>query len=85
MDEPVRSEKLQEKLSLADLAPGDRGRISAVDNLGSDRRRLLDLGFLPGAEVEAVMASPAGDLTAYLIRGATIALRREQARQINLE
>jgi DtxR family transcriptional regulator, Mn-dependent transcriptional regulator len=51
---------------------------------GADRRRLLDLGFVPGAEVTAEMSSPAGDPVAYRIRGTLIALRREQASLIRV-
>jgi DtxR family Mn-dependent transcriptional regulator len=44
-----------------------------------DRRRLLDLGVVPGTLVRAELASLSGDPVAYRIRGAMIALRREQA------
>ncbi len=71
--------------TLAEFGLGDRGRIAALSCEGLARRRLLDLGFLPGTDVEAVMMSPAGGLTAYRIRGATIALRANHARQIAIE
>jgi Fe2+ transport system protein FeoA len=46
---------------------------------------MLDLGIVPGTEVEAEMRSPGGDPTAYRIRGAMIALRRAQAEMIHVE
>jgi Fe2+ transport system protein FeoA len=49
---------------------------------------LLDLGFVPGTEVSVELKSPNGDPTAYRVRGAVIALRREQAaliRTISIE
>ena len=49
---------------------------------GFTRRRLLDLGFTPGAHVTSEMRTFAGDPRAYRIRGVLIALRREQAQQI---
>jgi len=49
---------------------------------GFTRRRLLDLGFTPGAHVTNEMRTFAGDPCAYRIRGVLIALRREQAQQI---
>jgi DtxR family Mn-dependent transcriptional regulator len=52
---------------------------------GAERRRLQDLGVLPGTQVRAELASPAGDPVAYRIRGALIALRREQAEHIQVE
>lgn len=73
--------------SLAQLAIGSQGRVLGLSpaSRGADRRRLLDLGFVPGAVVEAEMASPNGDPTAYRIRGSLIALRREQASLIRIQ
>lgn len=52
---------------------------------GAERRRLLDLGVLPGTLVEAELPSPMGDPVAYRIRDTLIALRRDQARCIRVE
>jgi DtxR family Mn-dependent transcriptional regulator len=46
---------------------------------GIERRRLLDLGVVPGTRVRAELKSAGGDPTAYRIRGAMIALRNDQA------
>jgi DtxR family Mn-dependent transcriptional regulator len=63
------------------LRAGQRGRVIGLTPRcrGAERRRMLDLGVLPGTMIEAVMISPGGDPTAYRIRDALIALRREQA------
>ena len=52
---------------------------------GSERRRFMDLGILPGTVITAEIASPSGDPTAYRIRDALIALRREQAELIRVQ
>jgi Fe2+ transport system protein FeoA len=52
---------------------------------GAERRRLMDLGMLPGTTVEADLSSPLGDPVAYRVRDALIALRSEQARNIKIE
>ncbi len=72
---------------LSDLKPGQGGRVLRLSRAcrGNERRRLLDLGLTAGTLVEAEMISPGGDPTAYRIRGAVIALRREQARLIHIE
>ena len=49
---------------------------------GDQRRRLMDLGLIPGTEVTAELVSPLGDPVAYRVRGSLIALRRDQARLI---
>jgi DtxR family Mn-dependent transcriptional regulator len=51
---------------------------------GAQRRRLLDLGVVPGTEIEAELPSASGDPVAYRIRGALIALRRQQAEWIEV-
>ncbi|MFA9404757.1 MAG: DtxR family transcriptional regulator [Anaerolineales bacterium] len=69
------------------LAPGERGTVISISRAsrGLERRRLMDLGLLPGTEVEADFQSPTGDPMAYHIRGAVIALRKEQAAHIYIE
>jgi len=44
----------------------------------------MDLGIVPGTEVRAELQGPGGDPTAYRIRGAVIALRRQQAERIQV-
>ncbi|MBR2735260.1 MAG: ferrous iron transport protein A [Clostridia bacterium] len=45
-------------------------------------RRILDLGMVRGAEIKALHKSPTGNLTAYFIKGAVIALRDSDAKNI---
>ena len=73
--------------SLDELARGERARVVGISPAcrGLERRRLLDLGLLPGTEVRVEMVSPTGDPVAYQVRGATVALRRQQAGQIQVE
>jgi len=52
---------------------------------GTQRRRLLDLGIVPGTVVTPELVSAAGDPVAYRIRGALIGLRSEQAAGILVE
>jgi len=65
--------------SLADLQPGQSGTVIELHSQGLDRRRMMDLGIVPGTTVVAEMRSPLGDPVAYRVRGALVALRREQA------
>ncbi len=72
---------------LSSLAPGESARVVSISNFlrPQERRRMLDLGLIPGTEVQAEIRSPAGDPTGYRIRGAVIALRKEQADQVQVE
>lgn len=69
---------------LSDLAPGQRGTVRALGATGAMRRRMLDIGLAPGTEVECLGRSPAGDPSAYLIRGAVIAIRASDGHDVFL-
>ncbi|SFR08685.1 FeoA family protein [Desulfoscipio geothermicus] len=70
------------KTTLNNLPSGSFALVTEVLAEGLIRRRLLDLGLVPGTRVEVVRRSPAGDPTAFNIRGAIIALRKEVAGQV---
>jgi ferrous iron transport protein A len=71
--------------SLDTLPLGAFGRIKKLTSTGISRRRMMDLGMIPGTIIEALMKSPAGDPIAYEIRGTVIALRKEESRYILIE
>jgi DtxR family Mn-dependent transcriptional regulator len=73
--------------TLASLAPGDVAQVVGISPgcVGPQRRRLLDLGLVPGTVVAAEMSSAGGDPIAYRVRGSLIALREDQARWIRVE
>lgn len=72
-------------MTLDQLKPSASAIVVALTSEGAERRRMLDLGILPGTRIEAVMRSPLGDPVAYRVRGSIVALRQEQARQIQVE
>lgn len=51
---------------------------------GSFRRRMLDLGIVSGTKITAVHKSILGDPVAYEIRGAVLALRKEDAKKVRV-
>ena len=69
---------------LAALPCGKRGSVVALNNEGSIRQRLMDLGLVEGTEVECVGESPRGGMRAYRFRGAVIALRRCDSKNVLL-
>ena len=72
----LSSLEIGEAATVIGLAPGLRA---------PEHRRMLDLGLIPGTVVSAEIRSPSGDPVGYRIRGAVIALRREQANQVRIE
>ena len=71
--------------SLNDINPGQSAVVRSLRTTGSMRRRLLDIGLIENTRVECIGRSPAGDPSAFLIRGAVIAIRSEDCKDILIE
>lgn len=69
---------------LSDLRPGQRAEVVGFRTAGATRRRLEDVGLIPGTKVLCVKVSPLGDPVAYEIRGAVMALRRQDAEKVEV-
>ncbi len=67
---------------LSQLKEGHTGQVSHLTLSGEMRRRLQDLGVIEGTPIRCLQKSAFGDPTAYLIRGAAIALRQSDAQHI---
>ena len=70
--------------TLVDLRKGDSAIVDAIDLPDDEARRLMELGFLPGARVIAGMSAPGGDPKVFQVDGSEIALRRETARRLRI-
>lgn len=71
-------------MKLSNLAPGTRGIILGVKGRGMARRRLLDLGFVPGTEITMVKHAPSGDPVEVRLRGYGVALRRSSSDMVEV-
>ena len=71
--------------TLNEIMPGGFATVKEIITDGDMRRRLLDIGLIPGTQVECIGKSPGGDPKAFLIRGAVIAIRAEDAAGIAVE
>jgi len=69
---------------LTSLKENETAKIIGIskESRGDNRRRLLDLGFVKGAEIRIDLMNPLPEPTAYLIKGTVIALRKNQAAKI---
>ena len=74
-------------LTLADVREGEAAEVIGISPQcrGMQRRRLMDLGILPGSVITRELESMGGDPVAYNVRGALIALRRDQALLIRVK
>ncbi|MEG0979416.1 MAG: FeoA family protein [Oscillospiraceae bacterium] len=67
---------------LSKLQEGEIAEVDCILPSSNIRRRLQDIGLINGTKVECLHQSPSGDPVAYYIRGATIAIRREDSESI---
>lgn len=70
---------------LGELKPGEKGRIVRISGEGGIHRRLLDMGLVAGSEVEVERVAPLGDPIEVRIKGSHLALRREEAANIQVK
>jgi DtxR family transcriptional regulator, Mn-dependent transcriptional regulator len=82
-----REQEEQPYESLLELKIGQSGEVAGISKAcrGQQRRRLMDLGIVPGTVISADLESTSGNPKAYNICGASIALRNEQARTIKIK
>ncbi|MBN2065749.1 MAG: ferrous iron transport protein A [Candidatus Thermoplasmatota archaeon] len=64
------------------INPGKKAKIIQIKGEGSARRRLLDMGMIPGAELEVIKRAPLGDPIEFKIKGYHLTLRKNEAEHI---
>jgi ferrous iron transport protein A len=63
----------------ADMVSGEKGIISGIDQSHPSSRRILEIGFTPGQEIELINKSIFNDPLAFALRGTLIAIRKNEA------
>ena len=71
--------------TLAELAPGDRGKVAKVAGDADAARRLMEMGLMRGTPVEVIRVAPLGDPLEVRVRGFMLTLRRAEAEHIEVE
>ncbi len=69
------------------LADAVKGHLLLVEHVGGERafrRRLMELGFVPGTRVELTGVAPLGDPMEFLLRGSSLSIRRGEAREVRV-
>ena len=70
---------------MGELPVGSQARVVEIAGSGKHQRRMLDMGFVPGAEVTTVRKAPLGDPIEYRIKGTAVALRSRDADTVLVE
>lgn len=73
------------KISLSQCCEGQRVIIKQVGGEGAFKRRLLEMGFLPGETIQIVKYAPLRDPIEFILKGYHVSLRRDEAEKIIVE
>jgi len=73
-------------MNLSNLTPGQQGRIVRLDSsIGPIRRRLMDMGVIPGETIKVEKVAPMGDPIEVTVKSYNLSLRKNEARGIEIE
>ena len=72
------------RMSLDKLPINIVGKVNDIKCVEGIKRRLIDLGIIKGTKIEPVLLSPSGDPRAFSVRGTLIAIRKEDAENIEV-
>lgn len=73
---------MQDTRKLSEIDVGEKVVVCKINSSEKISRRLYDIGIIKDTVIECVGRSPLKDPSAYLIRGAVIALRSEDSENI---
>ena len=71
-------------MKLSDLKRDDKGIITKVLGRGPFRKRIIEMGFVQGQEVEAVRSAPLGDPVYYKVMGYNVSLSKSDAELVEV-
>ena len=69
---------------LSELKTGEKAYIVKVKGHGGFRKRIIEMGFIKGQQIEALLSAPLQDPVKYKVMGYEISLRRQEAEQIEV-
>ena len=73
-------------MNLSNLIPGQQGKILKLDSsIGPIRRRLMDMGVIPGETVKVEKVAPMGDPIEITVKSYNLSLRKNEAKGIEIE
>jgi ferrous iron transport protein A len=70
---------------LSEIPIGQVVQVARIAGSGSVRRRLMELGLVPGTRVELLRVAPLGDPLELLVRGASLSIRKLEASAIEVQ
>ena len=74
-----------QQIPLSKLRVGQCGIVVRVGGKGPSRRRMMDMGLVPGSEVKVIRVAPLGDPIEFNVKGYSLSLRKSEAKLIKVE
>lgn len=71
-------------MTLDKIPQGVEARVASIEVTDAHSMRLMEMGIVPGAAVRVVKAAPLGDPIQVCVRDYHLALRRSEARSIDV-
>ena len=71
-------------MKLSELKTGEKGVIVKVQGHGGFRKRIIEMGFIKGTEVEVLLNAPLQDPVKYKLMGYEVSLRHQEADNIEV-
>ncbi len=76
------NELKNEELPLSNLKKGQKAIVVRVGGKGAVKRRMMDMGLVPGSEIRVVRIAPFGDPIEFNVKGYSLSLRKSEAEHI---
>lgn len=71
-------------MKLSELNSGESARVVKIHGHGAFRKRVMEMGFVRGREVKALLEAPLQDPVKYSLMGYEVSLRREESDLIEI-
>lgn len=71
-------------MKLTELKRGESAKIVKIGRIGELKKRLVDMGITSGEIIKLERNAPLGDPQQYIIKGTGIAIRKEDAQDIEI-
>ena len=72
-------------MNLSQLAVGSTGIVKSIGGEGALRQHILDMGVIPGQQIEVVKLAPLGDPMEITVRNYELSVRKADAEMIEVE
>jgi ferrous iron transport protein A len=71
--------------TLLDLSIGQRGRVAAIAGNDALSQRLMEMGLVPGVELQLIGRAPLGDPLEFDVLGYRLSIRKSEAVRVTIQ